>query len=1416
MTTKKIIIVLGMHRSGTSALTRGLRTLGVALGENLHPAGIDNPTGFWEDSDVIAINDRLLRHLGSAYDRVGLIDAAFDSDPVIDSLGEEARSLLLDKLGRFELWGMKDPRLPRLLPFWQRAINEIGAEAAYVIALRNPLSVADSLAHRNGFPPTKSYLLWLEHMLQAALYTKGEKRLVVAYDLLLSNARHELNRVANALGLPLPDDREVALYMDEFLDPGLRHDSRTDAELYSGKIEPYALADTYGLLSECAHDRLAINSSAFEQRLAPKLSMMRRSAPISELIAVAEKERGEAAETIQKLNVALHGLGEQLKTSQKALHESSLENIALQAKVTALSDHQSPPGESEQSVNTGLLAEIKGLEALVASLRFEADKSEQSYQVLLLEKEADIASLRKALSIQGVSKSENANRSQLEKLRADVQELRMELTELGARHQALRVKLAAATAAEELARQQSAQLGSALGEANERLRVSQEEERNLVARTGEMAQLQAGMLSAHEQRSARLQEQVKILSQAWGALFSSRAWRLFRKLSGHKDLPPLELPGGRTFDAAFYLARYPDVKAAGFEPKAHYLSHGLAEGREAHPQPETAPALVMLDSADLSASDTQVSLLSACESIAQPVMEHVRPTAVSAENDEPFDAQFYLAIYPDIAKAGINPEQHYRNHGRFEGRLGAVPKIPLSQGISPPSPGKSRILLISHEASRTGAPILSLNIVQQLTTHYDVVAMIFGGGPLEQAFIDAGAVVAGPVALKHRPIDAHWVLNQFLDQYDFEFAIVNSLESYVALKPLADRYIPTVSLIHEFAVYTRPKTAIQNALLWASETVFSADVTLDSATCVLPELRPCGLPVLAQGKSVVPGEAEDNERLEAEKRAIEQLMRPNGLDDGTVVILGAGWVQIRKGVDLFIECATRVLKSPLGAKCRFVWIGNNYDPEHDTLYSVYLHDQIQRAGIEDRFTVIKETAAIEHVYRLSDMLLLTSRLDPLPNVAIDAMVQGLPVLCFDRTTGVADILKRNDLEADCVAPYLDTGYMAGLLCRLAASETERARVGRHAQAVAAREFNMQTYVQQLIGFAKDNGISAEREAAAAHYLHQASVLDLDYYTPAAMTFHEPHEAIRRYVRSWARGVLRRKAFPGFEPALYKELNQDQVGHEDPLVHYLKAGRPHGSWRTRQVEWKAEIDAAHSPTALLFVTVDGYETLQLLTTALETQAAAPELVVLVGNELIALNIRRQLAEELRAPLRIIVCTEQPLAAMYDYIRASETLDYAVVGHLDLAGAPVDIDFSSMDAYRTFLIENLIGGHQKTWQNLVNVLAEPTGSSDIGLIYPDDPNVHVYPEDMPLLTKLCDRLGYASPGAQNTPFPLNGAFLCAPSLLRTLLSQEEVWASVFKHARLSSVQQERLLARLLVHAAESAGKAAATTVVAGITY
>jgi len=899
-------------------------------------------------------------------------------------------------------------------------------------------------------------------------------------------------------------------------------------------------------------------------------------------------------------------------------------------------------------------------------------------------------------------------------------------------------------------------------------------------------------LEEQAQREIELKhEQIQKLSNSWSRFFNSRLWRLISLPDIKKRLPSIILPNGEAFDENYYLETYPDVKATGTPAVIHYLCHGLQEGRLGAPN---------------SISHVPRAFTGEKQVLAGGLLH---------EPTEPFNADFYRAMYPVLASLA-DPERHFLDHGRAEGLLGRIPLIDLSSPIESLPIDKPTILLISHEASRTGAPILSLNIVQHLTSQFNVVTMLLGGGPLVESFIDAGAIVAGPVDLHHKEIYADWVIGKFLDTYSFQFAIVNSLGSYVALKPLADRYIPTISLIHEFAVYIRPRTAIQNALLWASQTVFSADITLESSIQVLPELTLCQLPVLAQGKSIIPGEAHDPAHIEAEKAMLQKIMRPGGLEDDTIVILGAGWVQIRKGVDLFIECATRVINSPIGHKCRFVWIGNNYNPEKDTNYSLYLQDQIQRAGISEQFKIISETAAIEHVYALSDMMLLTSRLDPLPNVAIDAMVLGLPVLCFDKTTGIADILKRNGLQEECVAPYLDPHSMANKLIRLASSQEARDKVGEQARSLAAREFNMSRYVEQLLALTEGTAALSRQEHIDATTIQQAGVVDLDFYPPAGVQLSTATEAIRRYVRSWTRGVLRRKLFPGFDPRVYLDMNASAIGAQDPLAHFLSSGRPEGPWNLQNLSWKGHSSISTNRKSLIFISLRSADAIGQIVKLLVKKLAQIDVVILAPNELAALTMKQRLQKERYSVLNILVSEDQPLLAILKHLASVPHQDYTAIAHINLSADPIDIDFSDRDTYQQYLIENMIGGKYDALGVIAGRLSGESSDMDLGLVFPEDPNIHDASADAVIISSLCQSLGFDAPTSYHLPYPVNGSFWGAPTILNTLLANADGLKSTLKNLKLTPAEQERILARLLAEACRNHGKHIVTTVVPGITY
>ncbi len=149
---KKLIVVLGMHRSGTSAITRGLQVLGASLGERLMPAieGI-NDKGFFEDIEINAFNIELLSVIKSDW---------FYLSPVKEFQLEKLRregyflravALIQEKIKSEDIFAFKDPRVAKLLPFWKEVFSHCQINVNYVLALRHPLSVVNSLAKRDGF-----------------------------------------------------------------------------------------------------------------------------------------------------------------------------------------------------------------------------------------------------------------------------------------------------------------------------------------------------------------------------------------------------------------------------------------------------------------------------------------------------------------------------------------------------------------------------------------------------------------------------------------------------------------------------------------------------------------------------------------------------------------------------------------------------------------------------------------------------------------------------------------------------------------------------------------------------------------------------------------------------------------------------------------------------------------------------------------------------------------------------------------------------------------------------------------------------------------------------------------------------------------------------------------------------------------
>ncbi|WP_191964739.1 ATP-binding cassette domain-containing protein [Synechococcus sp. RSCCF101] len=206
-----LLWVAGMHRSGTSLLTRCLLPAGVRLPPNLLPPTADNPEGFQESADFVAVNESILALQESPWDASWAMDPCRRTS-LSPSLEMEAEGLIRRWMEGDGPLALKDPRLCRTLPFWHRLLGP-ARMAAGVAIVRHPLAVVQSIGYRDDMPAVKALSLWLRHNLELIGYLRREGLAwpIVSFERLVVDAGAELARLEHLAwhGEPLFQRREL-------------------------------------------------------------------------------------------------------------------------------------------------------------------------------------------------------------------------------------------------------------------------------------------------------------------------------------------------------------------------------------------------------------------------------------------------------------------------------------------------------------------------------------------------------------------------------------------------------------------------------------------------------------------------------------------------------------------------------------------------------------------------------------------------------------------------------------------------------------------------------------------------------------------------------------------------------------------------------------------------------------------------------------------------------------------------------------------------------------------------------------------------------------------------------------------------------------------------------------------------------
>tara|TARA_R110001583_G_scaffold195389_1_gene372644 strand:+ start:47 stop:3106 length:3060 start_codon:yes stop_codon:yes gene_type:complete len=424
-----------------------------------------------------------------------------------------------------------------------------------------------------------------------------------------------------------------------------------------------------------------------------------------------------------------------------------------------------------------------------------------------------------------------------------------------------------------------------------------------------------------------------------------------------------------------------------------------------------------------------------------------------------FDPGLYLSIYPDIRLAKVNPLDHFLFHGRQEGRMGWLsPDDYITEGGREYQSDLKTLLLVSHDASATGAPVVALEIAKRLAQKHNIITVILRDGVLRESFAEAGVCYLQAPAMNNPGI-MRLILQHLMRKYQPDAALLNSVESYSCLAAAASLGLPTVSLLHEFAEYTRPSGKMGRTLIASDIAVYPAQSLKESGLRELHEMWaskmvPNSIQIQPQGYLGFNGKAQkDNDW------SLRQLLK---LEDEAIVIAGAGHVQPRKGVDWFLETCyyfKQLLQKRGDAraeKLQFVWLGDGFHID-DIQVSIWLQTFMQKTGIRDQCYFPGAVDDVQIALAEADIYLLTSRLDPFPNVAIDALQADCGMGTFDGSSGIADFLVEKKARA-VTAPYGDTHELAQQLADNLDILLERD--GRNLE-ICKRHLSFERYVEQI-------------------------------------------------------------------------------------------------------------------------------------------------------------------------------------------------------------------------------------------------------------------------------------------------------------------------------------------------------------------
>ena len=599
------LLVLGMHRSGTSAYTRTVSLLGADLPSNLMPpVPEENEKGFWESLDVYKLNDEILESAGTTWYDWRSFNSDWFRANISSAFHMRAADIIQKDFASSGLFVLKDPRICLILPFWELVLKNLHIDIRCLIPFRQPLEVAASLKRRNGFSPLKSQILWLRHVLDAERDSRHMARAFSSYDGLMVNWREEISRISQIMQLAWPRrSASSELEIDAFLDARLRHHNVSPERVAAPAPISEWITETYTNLLLLRQDPNSLQAIAH----------------LDEIRAEFDRACSALGAVIKEEELVSGGLKSELINYQNQLRELGSKLEQREDRIAEISTTLSQRDEKL----TDLVVELAARDAQLAELRETLSQRDEKLSDLLDEiasRDAELDKVREDLGQCSANLSDltsdlsqkNKKIGESSKLLAERQDRIDEITSALEQREAAQIEI-------------SNHLHKTIDHVN-RLKTNLDYERRQVrALVESRGQCLVRLSQLQQSPSWQFNRPLQAIEKRWPGLVSGAAgltkftwWGVSLRLPERLRLRrlALKLLEKKLFDTDWYIARNPDIVLNGLHPLMHWLVAGWRQQRDPCPL---------------------------------------------------FDMRWYLQQQPEIAREGINPLLHYLEKGADEG-----------------------------------------------------------------------------------------------------------------------------------------------------------------------------------------------------------------------------------------------------------------------------------------------------------------------------------------------------------------------------------------------------------------------------------------------------------------------------------------------------------------------------------------------------------------------------------------------------------------------------------------------------------------------------------------------------------------------------------------------------------------------------